>query len=129
LAGNLPQFLATLGVGAPAVWIFFDIFIGEYCLKGPTSMIEIQHILYQEPVDVEGGDEEFIDPLTNTFAYPYWLACCRGAMSGHNYTDTRQALPQWEPASLKQLDDLTGIHAGHARGRWMSQHLLDLGML
>jgi hypothetical protein len=92
-------------------------------------MIEIQHILDQEPVGVERGHEEFIDPLTNTFAHRYWLACCRGAMSSHNHTDTRQALPQWEPASLKQLDDLTGVHASHTRGRWMSQHLLDLGML
>jgi len=57
-------------------------------------MIEIQHILDQEPVDVEGGDEEFIDPLTNTFAHRNSLPCCRGAMSGHNHTDTRQALAE-----------------------------------
>ena len=102
----MPEFLTTLRVGAPAVWIFFDIFIGEYCLKGPTWMIEIQHILDQEPVGVERGPEEFIDPLTNTFAHRYWLTCGRGAMSGHNHTDTRQALAE----------------VG-------SQHLLDLGML
>jgi len=30
LAHHLPQFLPTLSVGAPAVGIFFDIFIGEH---------------------------------------------------------------------------------------------------
>ncbi len=49
-------------------------------------------------------------------------------MSSHNHANLRQALPQFQPASLKQLDDLPGVHPRHARCRWMSQHALDLGV-
>src|SRR5581483_8253940 len=31
LASDLPEFLSTLHVGAPAVGIFFDVFISQYC--------------------------------------------------------------------------------------------------
>ena len=48
-------------------------------------------------------------------------------MPGHNHPSVRQALIQCNPPSLKQLDDLTGVHRGHLR--WMSQHSLDLRML
>jgi hypothetical protein len=41
--------LSALGVGTPSIGIAFDIFIGQHSLECPTSMIEIQHILDQEP--------------------------------------------------------------------------------
>src|SRR5260370_34427808 len=50
-------------------------------------------------------------------------------MSSHYHTHVRQALPQFQPPSLKQLDDLTSVHPPHARCWWVSQHTLDLGML
>jgi hypothetical protein len=52
LASNLPQFLSALGVGAPAIGIFFDIFISQHRLEGPTPMIQIQDILDQEAIGV-----------------------------------------------------------------------------
>ena len=39
---NLPQFLPMLGVGAPSIWVFFDIFIGKYSLECSTSVIEVK---------------------------------------------------------------------------------------
>src|SRR5207248_9232725 len=50
LTGDLPQLLPTLAVGTPAIGIFFDIFIGQHRLESSTPMIEIQHILHQEPL-------------------------------------------------------------------------------
>ena len=50
-------------------------------------------------------------------------------MSGHNYPNVRQALIQWQPASIKQFVDLTGVAARHPGCWWMGQHALDLGML
>ena len=50
LTRNLPQFLPTLSVGAPAIGIFFDILIGKDPFKCSTPMIEVQHILDQESV-------------------------------------------------------------------------------
>jgi len=85
----LPQFLPALGVGTPAIGIFFDIFIGQYCLEGPTPMIQIQDILDQEPVSVKRGDEEFVDPLPDTFAYRNILPRGRSRMPGHNYSYVR----------------------------------------
>jgi hypothetical protein len=64
LTGDLPQFLSALGVGTPAIRIFFDIFLSEHGLEGSPSMIEIQHILDQEVVGIKGGDEQFVDPVT-----------------------------------------------------------------
>jgi hypothetical protein len=64
----LPEFLPTLGVGTPSVGIFFDIFVRQHRLEGPTSMIEVQNILDQEAICVKGGDEQFVDPLTYTLA-------------------------------------------------------------
>src|SRR6266436_9338572 len=49
LARDLPQFLPALGIRTPAIGIFFDVFIGEHRLEGPTSMIQVQDILDQEP--------------------------------------------------------------------------------
>jgi hypothetical protein len=69
LAGDLPEFLPILGVGTPAIGIFFEIFVSQDGLKGPTSMIQIKHILDQKPVEGQRRDEEFIDPLTDTFAH------------------------------------------------------------
>ena len=50
-------------------------------------------------------------------------------MASNKHSHVRQALTQFQPTSIKQLDDLPGVHPRHARCRWMSQHALDLGML
>ncbi|GLV55953.1 hypothetical protein KDH_27970 [Dictyobacter sp. S3.2.2.5] len=68
MAGYLPQFLPTLGGGAPTVRVFFDIFIRKHCLKGSSPMIEIQDILDEEPIDGQGSDEDLIDPLADALA-------------------------------------------------------------
>jgi hypothetical protein len=129
LTGDLPQFLSALGVGTPAIRIFFDIFLSEHGLEGSPSMIEIQHILDQEVVGIKGGDEQFVDPVTDALAHRHRLAWRRSSVSSHNHACGRQSLIQGQPASLKQLDDLTGAPASHACSRWMSQDALDLGML
>src|SRR5437870_151397 len=92
-------------------------------------MIQVEHILDQEPISIQGGHEQFIDPLTYMLAYLHVFAWGRSGMSSNNHAHVRQALTQFQPPSLKQLDDLTGVHPRHTRGRWMSQHTLDLGML
>ncbi len=50
-------------------------------------------------------------------------------MASHNHAHVRQAPTGFQPSTIKQLDDLTGVHPRHTRCRWMSQHALDLGML
>jgi len=127
--GNLPQFLSTLRAGTPAVWVFFDIFIGEHSLESPTPMIEIQDIFGEKSISVKVGEKEFIDPRIDALAYCHGLARRRCRMPSHNHPNERQPLSKWEPASIKQLDDLTSIHPADARCRRMSQHSLDLGML
>src|SRR6266849_320047 len=129
LTRDLPQFLPTRGGGTPAIGIFFDVFISQHCLEGPTSMIQVEDILDQEPISIQGGHEQFIDPLAYTLAYLHGFAWRRSGMSSHYHTHVRQALPQFQPPSLKQLDDLTSVHPPHARCWWVSQHTLDLGML
>jgi len=92
-------------------------------------MIEIQDILDQEPIGTKGRDEQFINPLTDTLAYWNVLPWGRSGMPDHNHSHVRQVLAQFQPAALKHLDDLTGVHPRHARRRRMSQHELDLGAL
>jgi len=58
-------------------------------------MIEVQHILDQEAVLAQRGDEQLVDPLTNAFAHCNLLAWRRGAMSWYNHPSSRQALIQW----------------------------------
>jgi hypothetical protein len=125
----LPEFLATLCVGTPAVGIFFDILIGKDHFECSTPMIEIQDILNQESVSAQCGDEEFIDPLIHSLAHGDFLTRRRSRMTGDDHPSLGQALPQFQPPSLKQLDDLTSVHPRHARCWWVSQHALDLGML
>jgi hypothetical protein len=72
--------------------IFFDIFIGQHRLEGPTSMIEIKHILDQKSIAGQGCEEEFVDPLPHTFADRNVLAWGRCAMASHNHSHVRQAL-------------------------------------
>ncbi len=51
-------------------------------------------------------------------------------MSGHDHSHARQSLlTEFQPASIKQLDDHTAVPPRHARRRRMSQHAQDLGML
>jgi hypothetical protein len=78
-----------LSGGTSAIWILFDILIGEHRLECPTSMIQVQDILDQEPVGVKGGHEEFIDPLTYTLAHAHWLVWGRSGMAGHNHSNVR----------------------------------------
>jgi hypothetical protein len=85
-------------------------------------MIEIQDILNQESVSAHCGDEEFIDPLIYSLAHGDFLARRRSRMTGDNHPSGRQALPQFQPPSLKQLDDLTSVQPRHARCWWVSQH-------
>src|SRR5206468_12808997 len=77
----------------------------------------------------ERGDEQLIDPFTNAFAHRDRLAWRRGAMSCYYHASGRQALIQWQPASVKQLNDLSRVHPAHACCRWMSERTLELGML
>jgi hypothetical protein len=65
----LPQFLSTLRIGAPAVGIFFQIFVREHGLEGSSPMVEIKYLLDQEPSAGQSSDEEFVDPFTDTLAY------------------------------------------------------------
>jgi len=87
----LPEFLATLGVGAPAIGIFFDILLGKYRFEGSTPMIEIKHILNQESISTQCGDEEFIDPLAHPLAHGDFLVRRRSRMTGDNHPSGRQA--------------------------------------
>jgi hypothetical protein len=57
-------------------------------------MIEIEHILDQEPIEGQGRAEELVDPLIDPLAHPHRLAFSRGAMSGHNHAGLRQPLTQ-----------------------------------
>ncbi len=50
-------------------------------------------------------------------------------MSSTNHPNPRQSLLQFKPVCIKQSDELTGVHAGHACCRWMKQPALDLRML
>src|SRR5450755_1642055 len=93
LASDLPEFLSTLGVGTPAIWVDFDIFICKHCLKCSTSMIEIQHILHQEAIDRKGRNEEFVDPPIDALSYRDRLLRRRSLMSSNNHARLRQVLP------------------------------------
>src|SRR5260370_35144523 len=92
-------------------------------------MREIQEIVNQEVVSGQCGDEEFIDPRIHALAHADFLARRRSWMTGDNHPSLRQALPQFQPPSLKQLDDLTRVHPDHPRCGWANQHTLDLRML
>ena len=129
MTGNLPEFLPTLRVGAPAIGIFFDILIGKDHFECSTPMIEIQHILDQEPIRIHCGDEELIDPFTDVLAHSDFLVRRRSRMASHNHSSVRQTRTQFQPPSLKQINDHTGGAGGDACRRWMSQDALDLGML
>jgi hypothetical protein len=65
----LPQFLPTIRVGAPAVGVFFQIFVSEHGLEGSPPMVEIKHLFDQEPIDGQCCDEEFVDPFTDTLPH------------------------------------------------------------
>jgi hypothetical protein len=84
-------------------------------------MIEIQDILDQEPVRIQCGDEELIDPFPHTFTHPDLLVRRRSRMASTNHPSVRQARTQFQPASLKQINDHTSEAFGHACRRWMSQ--------
>jgi hypothetical protein len=92
-------------------------------------MRPIQHILDEEAVLAQRGDEQLIDPFAHALAHRDRLAWRRGAMSCHHHASGRQALIQWQPASVKQLADLSRVHAAHAGCRWMSERTLEWGML
>jgi hypothetical protein len=64
-------------------------------------MVEIKHILNQEPIDGQRRDEELVDPLTHTLAYRNVLPWRRSGMASHKHANLGQALPQFQPASLK----------------------------
>jgi hypothetical protein len=117
----LPEFLPTLRVGAPAIGIFFDILIGKDHFACSTPMIEIQDILDQEPVRIHCGDEELIDPFTDALAHPDFLVRRRSRMASDNHPSVRQACTQFQPATLKQINDHTGVVGSDACRRWMSQ--------
>jgi hypothetical protein len=58
-------------------------------------MIEIEHILDEEPIDGQGRDEDLIDILSNTLAHRNPLTRRRSAMSSYNDTGLRQSLVQF----------------------------------
>jgi hypothetical protein len=83
-------------------------------------MIKVQDILDQEPIGLKSRDEQFIDPLTYTLAHFDFLVWRRSGMAGDNHPSGRQALIQWQPAAIKELDHLTG---GKSRSpsRWVDE--------
>ena len=107
----------------------FDIFIAEHRLECPTSMREIQDIFGEKSISGKIGKKEFIHPLIDPLAYCHGLACRRRRMSSHNDPNAREPFAKREPASIKQLDDLTSSEPGHARCWWIRQHASELGML
>jgi hypothetical protein len=94
LTRDLPKFLSILGVRAPPIGIFFDIFVREHSLKGSPSMGEIHHILDQKPLRIKGRQEQFIDPLSDELAHPDRLVWGRSEMPSHNHPNGRQFLTQ-----------------------------------
>ncbi len=75
-------------------------------------MIQVEDILDQEPISIQGGHEQFIDPLTNTLAYLHVFAWGRSGMSGHNHSHVRQALTCYDIAL--EIFDLTSVASRHA---------------
>jgi hypothetical protein len=126
LTGELPAFLSTFRGRTPSIGIFFDIFIGEHCLKGSPPIVEIEHIFDEKPFSLDSGQKEFLDPLSACPLSPL----CLGEVQDdeHQSRACREPLTQGQPTSLKQLDQLAGIHPGDARCRRKSEHCLDLGM-
>jgi hypothetical protein len=53
-------------------------------------MIQVEHILDEEAVLVERGDEQLIDPSANALAHRDRLAWRRGALSCHHHASGRQ---------------------------------------
>jgi hypothetical protein len=92
LPRDLPELLSTFGVGTPSVGIAFDIFIGQYRLECSTPMIEIQDIFDQEPVGAKRGNEEFVHPFIDEFAYCHQRSWLWGSMPSHNHASLRQPL-------------------------------------
>ena len=50
-------------------------------------------------------------------------------MPDHHHSHGRQVPTGFQPPSIKELNDLTAVHPGHPRRRWMREHALDLGVL
>jgi hypothetical protein len=91
-------------------------------------MIEIQHILGEKSIGVKSRNEQFIDPLIDTLA-DFYEFVGRSEMPGDNHPSLRKALIEIEPAAIKQLDNLSRIHARHTRCGRMGQDLLNVGMI
>ncbi len=116
-------------VRAPAIGIFFHIFVGEHRFKGSPSMIQVQGILDQDPIDRPRCDEEFVHPLTYSLAHPDFFAWWRSRMPSDNDTHLGYPLVEVKPASIKQLNDFASAQSSHACAWWMSEHALELGPL
>src|SRR5713101_4338676 len=63
LAQDLPAFLPTASMRAPAVRILLFILIGQDGLKRPSVQVEVKHIGTGECLWWRGGEKEFIDRL------------------------------------------------------------------
>lgn len=50
-------------------------------------------------------------------------------MTCHYHTYLGSTLVEGKPASIKQLNDFTGIRRSHTCARWMSEHTLELWVL
>src|SRR5712691_9522621 len=94
LTRDLPEFLSALSVGTPAIRVFFDIFIGQYHFKGPTPMIQIEHILDKEPISRQRCDEDLVHPLSDALAHGNFFARRRCAMPSDNDADWRHDFVQ-----------------------------------
>ena len=44
LGEDLSKFLATRGMGVPAIRVLLNVFIGQHRLKRPTMQVQIEHI-------------------------------------------------------------------------------------
>ena len=103
LTGDLPQLLSTLGVGTPAIGVFFDILIGEHRLKSSPPLLQIEHILHQKPLGTKPRDEQLIDPLPDALPHRDLLPSRRSKMPGYNHSHSRQLLIPFQPARAQTL--------------------------
>jgi hypothetical protein len=94
LTYDLPEFLSALGIRAPAVGIFFHIFVCQHHLECSTSLIEVQDVFGEKPISLKIAEKEFIDPLIDPLAHCNVFAGSRGRMSSHNDPNVRQLLTE-----------------------------------
>jgi hypothetical protein len=89
LAHDLPKFLPTRGVRAPAIRILLHIFIGEHGFKRPAMQIQVQHIFGGKSGSGQPGDEQLEDDAITLLPDLLGRGC--GGMAGNNQSNSRSA--------------------------------------